>query len=75
MTFGPYQLQRQYEAAAPGEVPGRYRGYTLSSAPVASSASVPSVTQSVSYSYDSAGRLKAVASGASTAAEGLSGGR
>ena len=59
LTFGQYQLQRHYEAAAPGEVPGRYRGYTLSSASVSS-------VSSVVYKYDSSGRLQKVTSGPST---------
>ncbi len=65
-TLGTFTLQRRYESTGANEVPGRYAGYTLSSSSVASSASVPSVTQSVSYFYDSAGRLEKVTSDAGT---------
>ena len=57
-TLGTFTLQRQYEADGTNEVPGRYKGYTLSSGSEPSSVSVSSVT----YSYDSAGRLGTVTS-------------
>jgi RHS repeat-associated protein len=59
-TFGSHQLTRRYEGSAVGEVPGRYRGYTLGD--TAGSEAI----QSIDYAYDAAGRLHQVISPAGT---------
>lgn len=54
-TQGDYTLTRSYESNGAGEVPGRYRGYSLVET------AEPTLLSSATYGYDTAGRLSSVA--------------
>ena len=53
-THGDYTLTRSYESSGAGQVPGRYRGYSLTE-----SGQTPILT-AATYGYDNAGRLNSV---------------
>jgi RHS repeat-associated protein len=54
-TLGDLTLTRSYESSGAGQVPGRYKGYTLTE-----SGQTPVLT-AATYGYDTAGRLQHVA--------------
>ncbi|ACB76347.1 hypothetical protein Oter_3067 [Opitutus terrae PB90-1] len=55
-TAGSYELTRSYEGSTAGEVPGRYRGITLTAA------GSSDLIHFTSYGYDSSGRIQKVTS-------------